>query len=785
MDEHARPTAYEFADFRVDVQKRLLLLKSDRRTLPLSARAFDALLFFLEHPGELLDKSTLMTAIWPKVVVEENNLNQHISALRRVLGERPEEHRFIVTVPGRGYRFVAPVSSIGGVGVAARSDSAPSPPVAPTPVPVAPAAPPLPDRGPLAGVGTESPRRRVLWGLGAVGVVLASGLLWYVMHPGRPASPAAGPVTSVAVVAVRKPRLAILPFENLSPDPANAFFADGLHEEIVSTLAERAPGVEVISRTTMMSYRTVPPKPLAVVARELGASHLIEGSVRREANRVRLTLQLIDARTDVHIWSANYDRTLADSLTLESQVAEEVAGQLSARLTRPMRTAAALMQDTEAFDLYLKAVLALRTFGDDEAEFHRIEDLLTRVIARQPSFALAYAQRARARTLMFISSRETSEAFVSTIRADLEIARRLAPGDPTVLAALGFLLMCEDDTEGALKAYEAAEAAGLAEPEWLIPKTILLLRRGRFDELNATIQRMLTLDPADLLVIYFAAYNLRRAQQPAESLQVLEYARVPFPPLYEHERAHVLLEFAGRTQEFRASLEHIERARKPQLGDLLLDFCALLRFEHRYEELRALIDRVPVASDVYYSGVEFGPVGQTPTALFRGWTNLLLGDRTGASKDGHAVLQFVERQSRTRWNGAFLDTLAASGHAFAGECDSARADGRRALAQVSRADNALVWSTTALHVAYVDAWCGGRQDAIALLQQLSSGRPGFGPAVIARDPLLTVPLGQEPTYRALADQLENVIRETKLESDQASLPIAERRSSQPSATPGR
>jgi TolB-like protein/DNA-binding winged helix-turn-helix (wHTH) protein len=780
MDEHARPTAYEFADFRVDVQKRLLLLKPDLRPLPLSARAFDALLFFLEHPGELLDKSTLMAAVWPKVVVEENNLNQHISALRRVLGERPEEHRFIVTVPGRGYRFVAPVSILGSVAAPARVDIQPLPPVASAPMPPAPGMPSLPDSTAPAAVGNKSRRRSVFFGLGAMGVVLAAGVLWYITHPVRPAGQAAGPVTSVAVVAVRKPRLAILPFENLSPDPANAFFADGLHEEIVSTLAERAPGVEVISRTTMMSYRTVPPKPLAVVARELGASHLIEGSVRREANRVRLTLQLIDARTDVHVWSANYDRTLADSLTLESQVAEEVAGQLSARLTRPQRTAAAVMQDTEAFDLYLKAVLALRTFGDDPAEFRQIEDLLTRVIARQPSFALAYAQRARARTLMFISSRETSEAFVSTIRADLDTARRLSPGDPNVLAALGFLLMCEDDTEGALKAYEAAEAAGLAEPEWLIPKTILLLRRARFEELNATIQRMLTLDPGDLLVIYFAAYNLRRAQQPADALQVLEYARVPFPPLYQHERAHVLLEYAGRTEEFRTSLEQSKHAREP--GEWLPDFCLLLRFEHRYAELRALIDRVPVASDVYFSGVDYGPVGQTPTALFRGWTNLLMGDRASAAKDGRAVLQFVERQSRTRWNGAFLDTLAASGHALAGDCQRARADGRRALAQVSRSDNALVWSTTALHVAQVDAWCGGREDAVALLRQISSGRPGFGPAMIVRDPLLTVPLGQDPAYRQLADQLENVIRGTRLTPDQALLPTAERDTKQLSAS---
>src|SRR6516165_286595 len=127
MDGQKRQTAYEFGDFRVDVTQRLLVLKADGRPLPLSSRAFDTLLFFLEHPGELLDKSTLMAAIWPKVVVEENNLTQHISALRRVLGERPEEHRFIVTVPGRGYRFIAPVSLVAGSATALDAAPAPAP----------------------------------------------------------------------------------------------------------------------------------------------------------------------------------------------------------------------------------------------------------------------------------------------------------------------------------------------------------------------------------------------------------------------------------------------------------------------------------------------------------------------------------------------------------------------------------------------------------------------------------------------------------------------------------
>ena len=758
MNEQTRPDAYEFGDFRVDVARRLLLLKASGRTLPLSSRAFDILLFLLEHPGELLDKSTLMAAVWPKVVVDENNLNQHISGLRRVLGDSPEAHRFIVTVPGRGYRFVAAVHQVTDVPVTPHSVEQQGV-VSPNAQVAVLAAP----DGTTAHEPTEkSPTGARRWGLVASGLALVVVAGWYlfprvtteqVPTGEQPAAP-----FSVDGVAVRKPRLAVMPFENLSPDPQNAFFADGLHEEIVSTLAERAPGIEVISRTTMMSYRTNPPKALSVVARELGASHLIEGSVRREGNKVRLTLQLIDARTDGHIWSASYDRTLADVLNLESQVAEEVAVQLPVQLARSRRPAATFIRDPDAFDLYLKSLLAFRTFNGEPATFRQIEDLLSRVIAREPDFALAYAQRARARTLMFIAGRDTSEAFVNRIRSDLATARRLAPKDPIVLAVSGFFLMCANDTSGALEAYAAAEAAGLAEPEYLIPKAHLLLRRGRIEELNATVQRMLALDPADPLIIDFAVYHLYRARQPEDALRAAEYARSAFPR-HAIWRAGILAEFAGQTKELRSVLERDEPTNDPtHLADSLPDYFQLLLYEHRYAQLRVQIDRVPVESSLYFSGVDFGPVGPTPTAWFRGWTDLLLADRAAARDDGRAVRDFVDLQTPTRWNGAYLEALSAAGYTFAGDCAHARATASGALRQVARSDNAVIWTTTALQVARVDAWCGSPDQAIGLLAQVSNGRPGVGPAVVTRDPLFAVPLAQVPAYRTLRKELETTMQ---------------------------
>ena len=400
MESSKARLVYEFGDFHLDATQRLLLSRADGRAVAPDLKAFETLLYLVEHSGELLDKATLMKAIWPNTVVEENNLNQNITVLRRVLGESPDEHRFIVTVPGRGFRFVAGVKTLTAASVQATEANATASP--------APSSPPATVDTPLETRSARSRARIALWGLAGTALALIAGsFLWFFARPtedSTPSSAAQTPVTSIVISpAVAKPRLAILPFENLSPDPANAFFADGLHEEILSTIAQRVLGLEVISRTTMMSYRRDPPTPLAEVARELGASHLIEGSVRREANKVRLTLQLIDARTDVHLWSQNYDRTLTDALTLQSDVASEVASQLSLQLVGGPQSALPLTRSPEAYDLYLKARLAgafLNPFAPVE-RYRDVENLLNRAIALDPSFALAYAQRSTFSGVMF------------------------------------------------------------------------------------------------------------------------------------------------------------------------------------------------------------------------------------------------------------------------------------------------------------------------------------------------------------------------------------------------
>lgn len=352
---------FEFSGFVLDARQRVLR-GARGEPVPLAARAFETLLYLVSHPNQLIEKQVLMKAVWPNAVVEENNLSQSICVLRRVLGETPGEHRFIVTVPGRGFRFVALVRRMDAL--AERATRAQRGALVPAPAALermiaVPSTSADPHEG-LRGMRRAGARRWVPWA--AAALVICGVLAAMIRMSGRPVDFGAVPASRIggnggapartagadrgaatALVSANRsagardaragPRLAVLPFDSLGQDSGSALFADGLHAEILAALAQRAPWIELVSRTTMMTYRTHP-QPVGNLARVLGVTHVIEGSVRREATHTRLTLQLIDARTDNLIWAQSYDLTFADALDLEPAVAAEVISQLSARLGR-------------------------------------------------------------------------------------------------------------------------------------------------------------------------------------------------------------------------------------------------------------------------------------------------------------------------------------------------------------------------------------------------------------------------------------------------------------------
>jgi TolB-like protein/DNA-binding winged helix-turn-helix (wHTH) protein len=752
MSADSDSEVFTFLGFSVDARQRLLF-GPDGRSQPLSGRAFDTLLYLVEHPNQLIDKHTLMKAVWPTVVVEENNLNQNISIVRRALGETPGEHRFVVTIPGRGFRFVPSVTRASTATTLIQGAPPSTTPEAQTPSPSAdtPSGPVAPTIGPA-----RTPLMRWIAAAAA-----ATALLWVAFLVVRHQAERTTPVTEVRVGPApvgNKPRIAILPFENLSPDPANAFFADGLHEQIVATLSSRTPGLEVISRTTMMTYRS--PKPIELIARELGATHVLEGSVRREGDTVRLTLQLIDARTDDHVWSQDYDRTLRSALTLQSEVADEVASQIPVQVSGGTETFKPLTQDPEAYDLYLKAQLeAVSTHqGLDTTleSLRRIQGLLDGAIAHDPKFAAAYAQRAGVKELRFLYNYNSEEEVLPSARNDLDEAEHLAPNDPTVLVFKGmYLAYIDRDLKSALATLHAAYAAGPTEPMVISLPWEALEMAGRLDEAIERVRQARTLDPKNQYVLYTLFELLLDANRPAEALRTIDFAIAELPDSgpFRIRRPEVVWDFTGSATalaEMVSASPPLEITATSDVDSLYVQLL-LFRLQNRYTDLLSALDRAQTKVIRSYLCA-----GTHPVAELRGWVHLLLGDRVSAEHDAYELRDFVAHQNTTKWNRAFLQLLSAEAATFVH-------DNQRAVVEARDALNLAQWPVDRWRVepmvATVYAWAGAADEAVRMFEEF----PYLAPAEIARDPLYTVPLAGNARYQALKAKLEAQMAATRLE----------------------
>ena len=281
-----------------------------------------------------------------------------------------------------------------------------------------------------AGPGsTAVANRRRVWIVAAVGSVIAMlglGAYWF-WHPWT---------TDLhlelgAAPAIVEKSIAVLPFENLSDDKQNAYFADGVQDEILTNLA-RVADLKVISRTSVMQYKSGAQRNLRDIAKTLGVSHVVEGSVQRSAGRVHVSAQLIDAKTDMHLWAESYDRDLADVFAIENELAEQIVSQLKSKLS-PQEKAAIEQKptaDLAAHDLYIRAktliVTAVFSTPQGESLFEAVR-LLSQAIERDHSFALAYYQLAHAHDLLYFVGTDHTPARLAMADAAIQSLARLRP----------------------------------------------------------------------------------------------------------------------------------------------------------------------------------------------------------------------------------------------------------------------------------------------------------------------------------------------------------------------
>jgi TolB-like protein/DNA-binding winged helix-turn-helix (wHTH) protein len=428
-----------------------MLLGREGQPVPLPSRAFDLLLYMVEHPGVLLEKRVLMKAVWPDVVVEENNLSQNIMLLRRSLGEEAGEHRYIVTVPGRGFRFVAPVTV---------KDA--------EPVSAAPTA------AEMEAAGLRSlPSKPWLFASAAALAVFALGLLLWA-HTDTPS-------------------IAVLAFQDMSPDKDQEHLSDGISEEL-SYLLGQMNHLRVVGRASSFSFKGRN-QDLRAIGKALGVNHILDGSVRKAGDEIRVTATLIDATTGLQVWTETYSRRLENVFAIQEDISRSVA----TRLTRELRIGErnpdpGVTTNLEAYEAYLTGRALGRQGANDDDSLAGIAQL-QRAVDLDSGYALAWAELAKRYTMASYILDSNGQWSKKSLQASSR-ALELAPESPRVLiAAADNSMHLRDWHEAERRLKKAASLASTTDYDVNEGLARFFQNVGRQDEALTHSIRALKADP--------------------------------------------------------------------------------------------------------------------------------------------------------------------------------------------------------------------------------------------------------------------------------------------------
>ncbi len=373
---------------------------------------------------------------------------------------------------------------------------------------------------------THRTGRKLMWTTVVLGITASGLLAFQLLRPKASSTADASTTPMTAASSIPEKSIAVLPFENLSRDPDNAFFTDGVQDEILTDLA-RVADLKVISRTSVMQYKSGAQRNLREIGQQLGVAHLLEGSVQRAGGKVRVNAQLIDARTDAHQWAENFDRDIADVFAIQSEIAKAIADQLQAKLSPSEKSAIEQKptSDVTAFDLFTRAknILLTTTLNANvQSLYVQAVDLLNQAVARDPSFFEAYCQLAYANDNLYFLGNDHTPARLALAEAAIQSAFRLRPdAGEARLARAENLYRGYLDYDGALAELEIARKTLPNDSRVSELIGYIVRRQGKYDEAIKNLQRALELDPRNFFIleqISLSYQNLRRYPEMAAAL---------------------------------------------------------------------------------------------------------------------------------------------------------------------------------------------------------------------------------------------------------------------------
>jgi TolB-like protein/DNA-binding winged helix-turn-helix (wHTH) protein/lipoprotein NlpI len=535
---------YRFGQFVLDPARRTLA-RADS-PVSLTPKAFDVLLFLAQNPNRLVTKEELLQAVWGDTFVEEGNLTQYISHLRKALGGNSEDTRLIVTIARKGYQFTVDVT------VADAADTAKQ---AAVQVPTAEGS--RADVRPVHELPTKeaapkAPRRlRNAAALAGLTVILAAVTYTSWRY-----------FSSMTPPRLQKIMLAVLPFENLTGDPNKEYLADGLTEETISQLGRLNPEqLGVIARTSVMGYKHKDER-LDKIGRDLSVQYVLENSLRESGTHIRLTDQLIQVKDQTHLWSQDYDYLAKDILYIEDDVAKAVAHEMRVRLTSQQRAELAQSHpvNPEAFDAYLQGYHFFQGSTDKDADM--AAKYFERATQLDPSYALAWAYLSRARNWQANGGLIPMEEGRRLAREPVERALSLNPNLAEAHAQMGRIKQQVDyDWAGANASFQRAVALEPGNPEYVSLAALTAACFGRFDEALQLARRAVDLDPLNAdsweALAETELYMGQLDQSAADSKKALEVNPDHWSSPINLSRIYLL---QGRAQDALPEIEHVHNA---------------------------------------------------------------------------------------------------------------------------------------------------------------------------------------------------------------------------------
>jgi TolB-like protein/Tfp pilus assembly protein PilF len=553
-------------------------------------------------------------------------------------------------------------------------------------------------------------RTRVRWAEMAVALlILAAITAAFVFLLRRPTRSA---------LAIPEKSVAVLPFENLSADPENAFFTDGVQDEILNDLAKIAD-LKVISRTSVMQYKTGVRRNLRQIANELGVAHVVEGSVQRIANRVRVSAQLIDARTDTHLWVERYDRPFDDVFAIQTDIAKAIAGQLQAKLSPAEKTAIEQPPTTDlvAYDRYVRAKELFEDAATPRIFEHvrqRIQ-LLNQAVAHDPTFLLAYCELARAHAYLYFLGVDHTAARVALAKEARDAALRLAPKrGETHLAAAWVAYHCYLDYETALTEVAIARR-GLPNDASIFDITAFITRRqGQWEQCTRNLERAAELDPRSMrLLVTGAADTYQFMRRFSDMAAALDRALVVAPGDANTRVARAFVDLKSRADT--------EPAHKVIQNIVLEDPSAVYVIAEQWLDL-ALCRRD--AAEMASALASLSPEGIVPfnvrmsRSFCAGLAARARNDATAAETEFTAARGEMEKIVREQPDYAQALCVLGMIDAALGRKEDALREGRRAVELLPVTKDAWTGAAVLTHLAITYAWTGEKDLAIKQLEEL-------------------------------------------------------------------